>query len=882
MFVKQRSTFKPRYTEIITHMAISNDYLVIAKSNNVLMRIDLKKSGSVEPQAEIELNRIVPGVQLTGLFLDSTGNHLLISFSTELLYQHRKFPKPKPTSKLRGHEITAVGWHYISHTQSDSCTRPTLLGTSKGIIFEVDINADESIFMSSLEVYCKQLFDIGKGTDRAITGLQYHKQADADIYFVIVTTVNRLYKFVGKNSGPDERPLLQQLFNKYLNVPEGFQEIHSSLKYSCLQLYSNAPTSVPSYLGWLTETGIFCGEIDPSKMDNILSKTKMLSFPDTGSPPLSFVITDFHILLLYRDSVAVICSLSEAPVFKDDYDTEMNGKLVKITKDPVKGTIWVAAERALFRYKICDEDRNVWKIYSEKGDYELAKKFCKTPADKDQVLVKQAEALFNNKQYEESALHYAHTQSSVEEIALKFLEVQQDQALKTFLMKKLEKLRVMDKAHLTMLVIWILELILSQMGKLRIGGKQNTEIYESLQLDLDLFLKKPEVEKCILSNKNAIYDLIASHGDNKNLLKLAKAHKAYKKVINHYIYKGEYIKALDVLKEQDNDELWYDYAPTLVQGIPKITLSTIIMQKCLKPLRLLPALVAADTDQHSELIRYLEYCITDLNCQEQAVHNFLLSLYAQHRPDRLLSYLAMQGEEATMVNYDIGYAMRICQKYEHNEACVRLSALLDLWESAVDLALKVSVQVAKQTASQCPPHLSRKLWLKIAQHVVQEKNDISEAMQFLEECKLIKIEDILPFFPDFVTIDHFKDAICSSLHEYNQRILDLKEEMDDATRSAENIQNDISSFRSRYTVIEAEHVCVTCDLQLLLRPFYVFPCGHKFHTDCLIAELTSLIPEEEKRVIENLQVHRWLIAEQIVYQYSNSGRIFCYMYISKK
>lgn len=29
-------------------------------------------------------------------------------------------------------------------------------------------------------------------------------------------------------------------------------------------------------------------------------------------------------------------------------------------------------------------------------------------------------------------------------------------------------------------------------------------------------------------------------------------------------------------------------------------------------------------------------------------------------------------------------------------------------------------------------------------------------MNLLHECNLLKIEDILPFFPDFVTIDHFK------------------------------------------------------------------------------------------------------------------------------
>lgn len=52
--------------------------------------------------------------------------------------------------------------------------------------------------------------------------------------------------------------------------------------------------------------------------------------------------------------------------------------------------------------------------------------------------------------------------------------------------------------------------------------------------------------------------------------------------------------------------------------------------------------------------------------------------------------------------------------------------------------------------------LRKKLWLKIARHVVQEEKDVKKAMNCLSSCNLLKIEDILPFFPDFVTIDHFK------------------------------------------------------------------------------------------------------------------------------
>ena len=70
-------------------------------------------------------------------------------------------------------------------------------------------------------------------------------------------------------------------------------------------------------------------------------------------------------------------------------------------------------------------------------------------------------------------------------------------------------------------------------------------------------------------------------------------------------------------------------------------------------------------------------------------------------------------------------------------------------------------------------------------------------MVFLRECSLLKIEDILPFFPDFVTIDHFKDAICMSLTEYNAHIDDLKAEMQGATDSAKNIRSDIQDIRNK-------------------------------------------------------------------------------------
>ena len=44
----------------------------------------------------------------------------------------------------------------------------------------------------------------------------------------------------------------------------------------------------------------------------------------------------------------------------------------------------------------------------------------------------------------------------------------------------------------------------------------------------------------------------------------------------------------------------------------------------------------------------------------------------------------------------------------------------------------------------------------------------------------------------------FQDAIISSLQEYNQHIDSLKDEMEEATQSAEEIRREIQSFRNKW------------------------------------------------------------------------------------
>ncbi len=110
------------------------------------------------------------------------------------------------------------------------------------------------------------------------------------------------------------------------------------------------------------------------------------------------------------------------------------------------------------------------------------------------------------------------------------------------------------------------------------------------------------------------------------------------------------------------------------------------------------------------------------------------------------------------------------------KACVLIYGQMGLYEEAVELALKVDLELAKLNADKPEEDetLRKKLWLRIARHVVEEKKDIKKcvmlvyqltplrAMELLNQCPLLKIEDILPFFPDFTRIDDFK------VREYNR------------------------------------------------------------------------------------------------------------------
>ncbi|KAF2744277.1 hypothetical protein M011DRAFT_480104 [Sporormia fimetaria CBS 119925] len=870
---------------------VANNVLILALSTGRILRIDLDQPADID-DIDLPKKPSETGI-IKRLFLDPSASHLIITTTlADNYYLHSQSRSPKALSRLKGVAIESIAWNPSQPTAS---TREILVGAADGNVYEVYIEPS-SEFYKREEKYLKGVY---KTNDGPVVGLWTDIiPAHADFRRVIIATPATFLHFagkVGRHGYEGSGSIFSKLFETESATIHEVGNVAPSVR-SLLAISPEAPdaatldhTHTERIFGWLTSQGVLHGKLylsqDPSELGGkVLADSKML--PRTAIPPAqtasgrtkksqdpvnSMILTQWHIIQLVEGRVVVINRLDETVVL-DQVVLEPGQSALGLVADLKKNTFWLFTNQTIFEITAPDESRDIWKILLDAQQFDAASQFAKTSAQKDAVATASGDYLVGKGQYLEAATVYGRSTKPFEQVALAFIDNGEQDALRKYLVTKISTLKKSSVMQRVMVATWLVELYMAKLNILDDTITTKAELSESMntaESQDQLSVIRKEYQDFVTRYKadldrKTVYEIISSHGREEELLYFATVINDYNYVLSYWVQRERWPESLDVLKKQTDPEIFYKYSSVLMAHVPVDLVEIMMRQTNLDCQKLIPAFLNYNNITKARLnqnqaIRYLLFEINNRQSTDAAVHNTLISLYASADTEdesALLSYLKSQSY-AHEQNYDADFALRLCIQHKRVQSCVHIYSSMGQYMQAVDLALKYdAIDLASSVAdlTTTDPPLRKKLWLAIAKKVISQSSGIKTAIDFLRRVDLLRIEDLIPFFPDFVVIDDFKDEICLALEDYSRKIDELKREMDDSEETARHIKEDIKALEQRYAIVEPGERCYVCGLPLLAKQFFVFPCQHAFHAECAADWVVKLAGSARGRRIRELQV----------------------------
>lgn len=111
-------------------------------------------------------------------------------------------------------------------------------------------------------------------------------------------------------------------------------------------------------------------------------------------------LTEWHFVLLYEDRVCAVDLLTDKVVYNEPLDLVRSpfplslissreltfsklepkppaSRPIRLATDPLRRTCWMHTESAIYELVIRDEDRDVWRVYLARGNWDAAKRAAK-------------------------------------------------------------------------------------------------------------------------------------------------------------------------------------------------------------------------------------------------------------------------------------------------------------------------------------------------------------------------------------------------------------------------------------------------------------------------------------------------------------------------
>ncbi|CUS24068.1 LAQU0S13e02564g1_1 [Lachancea quebecensis] len=638
---------------------------------------------------------------------------------------------------------------------------------------------------------------------------------------------------------------------------------------------------------WTIDSGTIFGTVKRS--DNVLKSATVLlnvELPASHHRVKDVALSKYHLLLLRGSEILVINKLNNEVVTQKTTWNQGNEKILELVVDYSQSppTFWCYSTSNIYEIVLEEESKGIWRLLNKFGKYDEALKLPDlAPAEKDFILEQKGDYLFSKKDFVEAARCYGMSDSATTaEVALKLMKCSDFIALQTFLTAKLSTARQKKGSivQITLLSDWIVWNFMQMLNEVdeSISSEQDDHTLETwrskkehIGKELMAFFKK----NLEILDRDTVYQIMSRQNRKLEVLSFARLINDYKFVLSYWIRSKNWYEALKVLALTQDLECVYKYATILLINSPDSTVNTWMQIRDVNPCELISPLLtyfANFQKTHSSLdssrpvpnyaLKYLKWCIQELDAVKLTpiVYNTTIFMMiagfdAKGRESEIIEFI-----EEHSGYFDSDFVLRLSIKFKRFKTCIYVYSWLRLYEEAVTLAIKMDLlDDAKLVASSSDldgnSKVRRKLWLMIAQRIIKQQNDTKQAIkEILQDSNgILGIKDLLPLFEEFTTIANVKDELIKGLERHNSTMAHVSHEIENSIKIKKEIVEDIETLKARFQLVEPGASCDCCGRVLQTRKFYVFPCGHSFHTDCLVREILKSTDHALRSKIESIQ-----------------------------
>ncbi|SCU93961.1 LADA_0G05776g1_1 [Lachancea dasiensis] len=642
---------------------------------------------------------------------------------------------------------------------------------------------------------------------------------------------------------------------------------------------------------WIGGPGIVLGHVNNSKeYQEVLSNANVLLGTELPSPShriKDIVLSKFHLLVLRGNELLVINKLNNKVVAQKSLWTQSSEKILEFSVDYSQNppTIWCFSTSNIYEIILQDESEGIWDILCRLNRFDDAlgvKDISST--EKNLIYLREAEYLFSGGDFIKAAQCFGNSNTiGSATVALKFIKSSAETAaLQAYLQTKLQHVKMTDDngAQVNLLTNWIVWNYVQMLNEVDedIATEQNNKNLELLNA------KKSKLNSQLAAfferngpilDKETVYQILSHQNRKSEALTFAKLIEDYKYVLTYWIRSKNWYESLKILLRTQDLDCLYRYATTLLINSPDATVNTWIQIQTIRPSELInPLLTYFAKFQRSNAgiersraptnyaLKYLMWCFQeqdkdtlDMILFNTALYMMIASFDAGDKEDEIISFI-----ENNLGHFDHEFILRLSTKFQRNKVTIYLYSQLKLFEDAVSLAIqKGLLEEAKLVASnrdlEINSRLRRKLWLKIAACMMHEHSDVKMTIKNIlqDSNDTLTIRDLLPLFDELTTIANVKDELIRDLEKHSTAMGRVSQEIQDSIKIKKEIAEDIESLKARYQTLEPGSSCAACGELLQTRKYYVFPCGHAFHTDCLMREILNSTDYSLRNKIESLQ-----------------------------